>query len=225
MKTFTLTDQHLTLMKHMVTSWDDTEFGAPSIDPKRPYGNSGVYADMGEILGIGNQEKWNGVVPFTQEEEARMHDIHAEMRTAIEIVLKTGAFEPGNYAADDYDSNWHKAVNEEIAPVNMASVSPQRRFEDKINEILALRNERQKLYGDRWIEDSVDEHFAALTMKFKRAQHLLARRLAGLQETREDYESLDDTLKDLCVYALFLLCKKDMNREMEVDTNEKTGKD
>lgn len=29
-----------------------TEFGAPEVDPKRPYGNSNVYLYLAEILGI-----------------------------------------------------------------------------------------------------------------------------------------------------------------------------
>jgi hypothetical protein len=49
---FTVTDEHLRLLRHAYVSWFDAEFGAPSIDPKRPYGNSNVYGDMVEVLGL-----------------------------------------------------------------------------------------------------------------------------------------------------------------------------
>ena len=47
---FTVTDEHLQLFRRAHVFWDEAEFGAPSINPKRPYGNSNVYADIAEIL-------------------------------------------------------------------------------------------------------------------------------------------------------------------------------
>lgn len=44
------TVDHLTLLKESCWSWDDCEFGAPSMDPKRPYGNSDVEDDLAEHL-------------------------------------------------------------------------------------------------------------------------------------------------------------------------------
>ncbi len=49
-KEFTVTDDHLTLLQHMYIGWQDCEYGAPEVDPKRPYGNSGVATDIAEIL-------------------------------------------------------------------------------------------------------------------------------------------------------------------------------
>jgi hypothetical protein len=37
---FTVSDEHLRLLRRAYVSWDETEFGAPEIDCKRPYGNS-----------------------------------------------------------------------------------------------------------------------------------------------------------------------------------------
>jgi hypothetical protein len=48
---FTVTEGHLKLLQHLNIGWDDCEFGAPCVDPKRPYGNSSVYIDIAEILG------------------------------------------------------------------------------------------------------------------------------------------------------------------------------
>jgi hypothetical protein len=50
-KQFTVTDDHLKLIQHAYTSWDHCEFGAPEIDPKRPYGDTWVHFSMIKILG------------------------------------------------------------------------------------------------------------------------------------------------------------------------------
>jgi len=49
---FTVTDEHLRLLRRACVWWDELEFGAPGIDPKRPYGNSNVFADIAEILEV-----------------------------------------------------------------------------------------------------------------------------------------------------------------------------
>lgn len=48
--TFTLTEDHIKLLSRAYIGWEDSEFGAPSIDCKRPYGNSYVEGDVAEIL-------------------------------------------------------------------------------------------------------------------------------------------------------------------------------
>ena len=48
---FTVTEDHLELLRHVHLYWDYGEgYGAPAIDPKRPYGNSDVERDIAEIL-------------------------------------------------------------------------------------------------------------------------------------------------------------------------------
>jgi hypothetical protein len=47
---FTVTDEHLRLLRRARISWEEAEFGAPGINSKRPYGNSNVFADMGQHL-------------------------------------------------------------------------------------------------------------------------------------------------------------------------------
>jgi len=49
---FEITREHLKLLKNMYVGWDDCEFGAPNIDPKRPYGNSDVINDIANALSI-----------------------------------------------------------------------------------------------------------------------------------------------------------------------------
>ena len=118
MKTFTIKPEHLKLLQKMYVDWEDAEFGAPSIDPKRPYGNSSVHEDMMEILG------WLGKAQITikdkaypvdvddmeipDEVENELDKLHKETETALQICLTTQAFQLGTYVADDYRINWRK---------------------------------------------------------------------------------------------------------------------
>src|SRR3989304_4564435 len=72
---FTVTEEHIKLLKHMNVWWDGTEHGAPGISPKRPYGNSDVYEDIADILGISRQDE-NNDEDWSDEEIDRMDRIH-----------------------------------------------------------------------------------------------------------------------------------------------------
>ena len=79
---FELKEEHLTLLSKTYVTWDNCEFGAPSINPKRPYGNSDVMDDMKDILG-----------DYYSERELR--SFHKELEIALQIVLRNKTFEPG----------------------------------------------------------------------------------------------------------------------------------
>jgi hypothetical protein len=102
---FTLTDKHIKLLRNAYVDWDDCETGAPCIDCKRPYGNSFVESDMYEIL-EGKEPPEN----FYDDNDLRNEylAIHKETETALQIVLATGKFEPGDYEADYCRNNWRK---------------------------------------------------------------------------------------------------------------------
>ena len=127
--TFTIKSEHLKLLKHFCVGWDDCEFGAPEIDPKRPYGNSDVYQDMIEILGLKkikegiykfqlNKTEWllkgedeyNLYLDGPDEEKLlkKLDILHKESETALQICLATQKFEIGKFEADEYDVNWTK---------------------------------------------------------------------------------------------------------------------
>lgn len=91
---FTVTPEHVRLMRRMIVSWESAEYGAPCIDPKRPYGNSGVAEDIREILGLPD---------LTDESCERLH---AETETALQIALAVGHFTPGKYECDWPRRNW-----------------------------------------------------------------------------------------------------------------------
>lgn len=107
MKEFEVLDSHLKLLRRAYVSWNDCEFGAPSIDCKRPYGNSSVIQDMAEILGI-KPEGEDG--EFTDEQENAMCRLHKETRTVLQIILATGQIKAGNYVKNDnYGTEWREA--------------------------------------------------------------------------------------------------------------------
>ncbi|MFA6199178.1 MAG: hypothetical protein WC679_02065 [Bacteroidales bacterium] len=104
MKSFELKKEHILLLSKMYVSWDECEFGAPSIDPKRPYGNSWVLGDMADILGISYDDDSDN--PFTEEQESYLYELHYELETALQIVLNTLSFVPGTYYVEDYSIEW-----------------------------------------------------------------------------------------------------------------------
>ena len=103
---FTVTEEHLKLLRRACVSWDDCEFGAPEIDCKRPYGNSDVYSDIAEILGI-PEDDWSdedmGVLP---EAEWRFLRLHVETAIALQIALATGEFRAGPYVRGSEHDTW-----------------------------------------------------------------------------------------------------------------------
>lgn len=109
---FTLTADHIRLLRRANVTWDSAEFGAPAIDPKRPFGNSSVVRDIHEILG------WP--LPEDEEERERHLDreghgravmLYRQLETALQVVLATGSFEPGVYEVDNYNINWRKVTS------------------------------------------------------------------------------------------------------------------
>lgn len=105
MKRFALTEEHIKLLRCAYVEWCGDEFGAPSIDPKRPYGNSDVIESINRILGESpKEEHWHSFPAATEE---RYRKLHEETQTALQVVLRTGVFEPGSYiTSSDYTQDW-----------------------------------------------------------------------------------------------------------------------
>src|SRR6266702_4784821 len=98
---FTVTDEHLRLLRRAHVTSVDAEFGAPEIDCKRPYGNSDVYSDIAEILGI-PEDEWfeEDIAPFP-EAEWRFLRLHVETAVVLQTGLATGEFRPGRCVRED----------------------------------------------------------------------------------------------------------------------------
>lgn len=106
-KRFTLTEDHIKLVRSFNVSWQRCETGAPEIDPKRPYGNSSVAEDVAEILGWEYEEDDYDGMPEALRDKAL--ELHYETGTALQIILSTGSFEPGDYVSESYGYLWKKA--------------------------------------------------------------------------------------------------------------------
>lgn len=92
MATFTLTEDHLKLLKNMYVGWQTGYDGAPEIDPKRPYGNSIMAYDVAEIL-----EWQTDGGELSEEQFEAAHFLHKQTQTALQICLCTLSFVPGTY--------------------------------------------------------------------------------------------------------------------------------
>ena len=110
---FKIKNEHLKLLRRMYVDWDDSEFGAPYIDPKRPYGNSEVIDDIAKIIGFKKNKKNfdSDVEEWTDKAYNKMYWLHREMMIVLQIVLATGRIEKGHYIKKEkYDDlSWMKA--------------------------------------------------------------------------------------------------------------------
>ena len=100
---FEVLPEHVTLLRHAYVRWDDCETGAPAIDCKRPYGNSDVAADMARLLGVAGAEDTDQLPQAVLD---RLHRLHKETETALQIFLRIGRMEPGTYRTRRYYQEW-----------------------------------------------------------------------------------------------------------------------
>lgn len=111
-KRFELTETHIKLLRRMCVYWDDDAYsGAPAIDIKRPYGNSGVMTDIAEIIGIEKHEDDNGETYWPKGTRKKCESLHRQMDTALQVCLEAGSFKPGIYEKEQYFGRW-EAINE-----------------------------------------------------------------------------------------------------------------
>ncbi len=83
MTEFLVTEDHIKLVEKFYVKWFDCEYGAPCIDPKRPYGNSGVVNDIADILGWEIPEYGT---PEWDEMSQKCGDIHQETQVVLQIL-------------------------------------------------------------------------------------------------------------------------------------------
>lgn len=105
---FTVTDEHLRLLRRAHVSWDSAEFGAPGLDPKRPYGNSNVFGDIAEILGVPDREWMDVDDELNADAEWRFLRVHAETAMALQVALATGEFRVGQHVRGNDYNDWKR---------------------------------------------------------------------------------------------------------------------
>ena len=115
---FEIQPEHLKLLKNMYVGWSNCEFGAPEVDPKRPYGNSYVIGDIIEILGVKDGDNLRITLSgkeyyaydqdeVSEEIEDLLTQLHRETETVLQIILNTGMFKTGKYILKDkYSTDW-----------------------------------------------------------------------------------------------------------------------
>jgi len=104
-KVFTLKESHIHLLSCMFVDWTHDEFGAPCIDPKRPYGNGDVLIDMARILGIEIDKDEDGCDAVSFDVASDLEALHFELETALQVVLRTKSFVPGRYECEPYSGD------------------------------------------------------------------------------------------------------------------------
>lgn len=109
---FEIKPVHLKLLKEMNVSWWDCEFGAPCIDPKRPYGNSDVENDIIEFAELDREKLFEYDEDDKEHEDGELtseaidviNDLHKQMEVVLQICLSTLSFKTGKYCKKNY--NW-----------------------------------------------------------------------------------------------------------------------
>jgi len=110
--TFEIKDDHLKLLKEMNVYFDPNGYdGAPAVDCKRPYGNSGdVCYDVHRVLN-GSDWDWGeyGDSEMSEEMHEQLYKLHMETATALQICLVMQEFKTGVFKKYFYGSNsWEK---------------------------------------------------------------------------------------------------------------------
>lgn len=106
---FTLTTDHVQLLRAANVGWHHSEWGAPCIDGKRPYGNGDLYDDIASLTGMAVECDHCGHNVLGENDRAHLDALHKSMKTALQVVLSSGSFEPGEYVSPKYGHNWRRA--------------------------------------------------------------------------------------------------------------------
>lgn len=106
MAQFQLREEHIRLVKDLCfkseikTYYGDTII--PTINKKRPFGNSGATYDVMGKLGY-----LDGSGEYTPEDKKKTELLLAELPVALEIILTEQTFTPGNYEVDEYGAYYY----------------------------------------------------------------------------------------------------------------------
>lgn len=111
---FELKDEHIVLMSQLSfevacdTVYNDKYI--PTINEKRPFGNSGVLHSVLEILECACDEDGT----FSKQDVEKAELLIIELPVAVSIVLQNHTFQPGVYDVDKYMpayDNYHRVKN------------------------------------------------------------------------------------------------------------------
>jgi len=108
-ETFELREEHLVLLANMYIEEAGGGWGGPTVDTKRPYGNSDMIADIARILGIEGFVDHDDEVHYSKGQYDHMVALHEQTTKALQIILQIPGAKPGPYVqTDPYDIKWEK---------------------------------------------------------------------------------------------------------------------
>ena len=107
---FIITEEHLKLLSNLNVFFNPSGYdGAPAVDCKRPYGNSGDVAyDVFRVLTGDYWDYGAGDEEMPEQMNENFHKLHRETATALQICLvmkefKTGKFRKTLYGFDSWE--------------------------------------------------------------------------------------------------------------------------
>jgi len=115
---FEVREDHFKLLKICYVDWVNVEYGAPGIDPKRPYGNSGhldILWEIADTLGVPHLgwdavdgDDWDDSLCGFETMEVRAHieKTHRDLEHVVQIIFNTTSFVPGWYERESYGRPW-----------------------------------------------------------------------------------------------------------------------
>ena len=107
---FTVTEPHLKLLRAANIGWNNAEFGAPGIDPKKPYSNSDVLHDIALVIGLKFFSDEDGEKHLSKEQAELCHNLHREIKTALQILTSNLRIEIGEYECGLHYNEWKKVA-------------------------------------------------------------------------------------------------------------------
>lgn len=112
--TFELRQAHLDLLEQTNVRWSNVEYGAPGIDEKRPFGNSGsacIEREICDYLGYEpvTEDRYGNPV-YDEEERSDAVETYGELDSALQIVLSCQTFTPGVFEKQEYTRNWRRVA-------------------------------------------------------------------------------------------------------------------
>lgn len=108
MKEFELKAEHIKVMSELNFKTTISLIGGdryiPTVDRKRPFGNSGITSNVLEILGRNCDDETG---EYKAEDVDMAERLIIELPVALEIVMRNKTFEPGTYEVNEYSAYYN----------------------------------------------------------------------------------------------------------------------
>ena len=114
---FELKENHIKLLKHLKWSLNENLLISKGDDNEEygesPFGGDDLIEDMNIIIN-GKRDNFDPLndeilgIDLSDDEKNELMELYNELPIALDIILYTSSFEPGNYKTKWYDRNWIK---------------------------------------------------------------------------------------------------------------------